>query len=65
MTSQGKTTSGNQVIATVFEKGFNEVRLNYSEEKVSLTVTIKGNREFVEEIKSLLSKIKKTAPTKD
>ena len=65
MTSQGKTTSGNQVIAAVFEKGFNEVRLNYSEEKVSLTVTIKGNREFVEEIKSLLNKIKKTTPTKD
>ncbi len=65
MTSQSKTTSGNQVVAVVFERGFNGVRLNYSEEKVSLTVTIEGNREFVEEIKSLLSKIKKTAPTND
>ena len=65
MTLRGKTKSGNQVVAVVFERGFNGVRLNYSEEKVSLTVTIKGNREFVEEIKSLLNKIKKTTPTKD
>ena len=65
MTSQGKTKSGNQVIAAVFEKGFNGVRLNYSEEKVSLTVTIEGNREFVEGIKSLLNKIKKTTPKED
>ena len=65
MTSQGKTTFGNQLIEAAFEKGLNGVRLNYSEEKVSLTVTIEGNREFVEEIKSLLNKIKKTTPTKD
>jgi len=65
MTSQGKATSGNQLIEAAFEKGLNGVRLNYSEEKVSLTVTIEGNREFVEEIKSLLNKIKKTTPTKD
>jgi len=65
MTSQGKTTSGNQVVAVVFERGFNGVRLNYSEEKVSLTVKIEGNREFVDGIKSLLNKIRKTAPTED
>ena len=65
MTLRGKTKSGNQVVAVVFERGFNGVRLNYSEEKVSLTVKIEGNREFVDGIKSLLNKIKKTAPTKD
>ena len=65
MTLQDKTTSGNQLIEAAFEKGLNGVRLNYSEDKVSLTVTIEGNREFVQEIKSLLNKIKKTAPTKD
>ena len=65
MTLQDKTTSGNQLIEAAFEKDLNGVRLNYSEDKVSLTVTIEGNREFLEEIKSLLNKIKKTAPTKD
>ena len=65
MTSQGKTTSGNQLIEAAFEKGLNGVCLNYSEEKVSLTVTIEGNREFVEEIKSLLSKIKKSRLRRD
>lgn len=65
MTLQDKTTSGNQLIEAAFEKDLNGVRLNYSEDKVSLTVTIEGNREFVEEIKSLLNKIKKTAPTKN
>jgi hypothetical protein len=65
MTLRGKTKSGNQVVAVVFERGFNGVRLNYSEEKVSLTVKIEGNREFVDGIKSLLNKIRKTAPTED
>ncbi len=65
MTSQGKTTSGNQVIAAVFEKGLNEVRVKLSEEYSALRVTIEGNREFVVGIKSLLSKIRKTAPTED
>lgn len=65
MTLQDKTTSGNQLIEAAFEKGLNGVRLNYSEEKVSLTVTIEGNREFVDGIKSLLNKIRKTAPTED
>ena len=51
------------MIAAVFEKGLNGVRLNYSEEKVSLTVTIEGNREFVERVKSLLNKVRRTAPT--
>ncbi len=30
-----------------------------------MTVTIEGNQEFVDEIKSLLNKIKKTVPTED
>jgi hypothetical protein len=57
--------NGSATIKSAFEKGLNEVRLKLSEEYSALKVTIEGNREFVEEIKSLLSKIKKTTPTED
>ncbi len=66
MTSLGKTTLGSQLIEAEFEKGLNGVRLNYSEESLlPLKVTIEGNQEFVERVKSLLNKVRRTAPTED
>jgi len=66
MTSLGRSKSsfnGSATIKSAFEKGLNEVRLKLSEEYSALKVTIEGNGEFVEGIKSLLNKIKKTTPT--
>jgi hypothetical protein len=66
MTLLGRSKSsfnGSATIKSAFEKGLNEVRLKLSEEYSALKVTIEGNREFVEGIKSLLNNIKKTTPT--
>jgi hypothetical protein len=41
------------------------VRLKLSEEYSALRVTIEGDQEFVDGIKSLLNKLKKTTPTEN
>jgi hypothetical protein len=61
MTSLGRSKSsfnGSVTIKSAFEKGLNEVRLKLSEEYSALKVTIEGDQEFVDGIKSLIEEAK-------
>ena len=61
MTSLGRSKSsfnGSATIKSAFEKGLNEVRLKLSEEYSALKVTIEGDQEFVDGIKSLIEEAK-------
>lgn len=57
MTSLGRSTNsfnGSTTIKSAFEKGLRGVRLKHSEEYSTLRITIEGDREFVDGIKSLV-----------
>jgi hypothetical protein len=58
MTPEYKVGSGGDWMESIYAKGLNSVNLKYLKDKHSLTLTIEGNRGFVDEIKSLLTKIK-------
>ena len=62
MTPEYKVGSGGDWTESIYSKGLNSVNLKYLKDKGSLTLMIEGNRGFVDEIKSLLSKIKKPTP---
>lgn len=59
MTSVGRSESSFNDVVTIkcaFEKGLHEVRLKYSGKNTSLNITIVGDQEFIDRIKSLLNK---------
>lgn len=62
MTPEYKVGSGGDWTESIYSKGLNSVNVKYLKDKGSLTLMIEGNRGFVDEIKSLLSKIKKPTP---
>ena len=59
MTSVGRSESSFNDVVTIkcaFEKGLHEVRFKYSGKNASLNITIVGDQEFIDRIKSLLNK---------
>jgi hypothetical protein len=63
MTSLGRSSSsfnGWTTIKSAFEEGLNEVRLKYSDEYSALRITIEGDLEFVNGVKALIDKVKKS-----
>lgn len=63
MTSAGRSQSSFNHVVTIkcsFEKGLDDVRFKYSGKNTSLNITIEGDQEFVDEIKSLLNKTKES-----
>ena len=61
MSSTGRSESSFNHVVTIkcaFEKELHEVRFKYSGKSASLNITIEGDQEFVEKIKSLVNKTK-------
>ncbi|EDM28819.1 hypothetical protein LNTAR_09619 [Lentisphaera araneosa HTCC2155] len=63
MTSLSRSSSSFNEVKTIkatFENGIQEVRLKFSEEFSSLKITIEGDQQFVDRIKALIEKSKKS-----
>ena len=63
MTSLSRSSSTSNELKTIkhaFENGIQEVRVKFSEEFSSLKITIEGDRQFVDRIKSLIGKSKES-----
>lgn len=63
MTSLSRSSSSSNNLKTIkhaFENGIQEVRVKFSEEFSSLKITIEGDRQFVDRIKSLIGKSKES-----
>lgn len=61
MTSLGRSSSSFNELKTIksaFENGVQEVRLKFSEEFSSLKITIEGDQQFIEQIKTLVGRSK-------
>ncbi len=63
MSSTGRSETSSNHVVTIkrsFEKELHDVRFKYSGKNTSLNITIEGDQEFVDEIKSLLNKTKES-----
>ena len=63
MTSLSRSNSsfnGLKTIKSAFENGIQEVRLKFSEEYSALKITIEGDKDFVDGVKALIDKAKKS-----
>jgi hypothetical protein len=63
MTSLSRSNSsfnGLNTIKSAFENGIREVRLKFSEEYSALRITIEGDKDFVDGVKALIDKAKKS-----
>jgi hypothetical protein len=63
MTSLSRSSSSFNELKTIksaFENGIQEVRLKFSEEYSALKITIEGDKDFVDGVKALIDKAKKS-----